>query len=88
MRALTLFLLVFSMPLHAQTAHERRLDALVDAATAILVAEASRAPIRPLWCVTPTAPDRRVRVRVWAPSAQWLWCFPADLPPGWMGPWR
>ncbi len=92
MRVRVFLLLFLAMPASAQTPHQRRLDVLVDAAREILVAQAAR-PIHPpqhggFWCVAPDAPDQRVRVRTWAPQGRWLWCFPADVPTWWAGPWR
>lgn len=90
MRALLLVLCLVATPSHAQTPHQRRLDVLVEAAKAILVAEAARprGKAQTLWCVAADAPDVRVRVATWLPHGQWLYCFPADLPPYWQGPWR
>ena len=85
-------LTLLSVPAFAQTAHERRLDTLVQAAKEILIAEAQATAPRPresaLWCVKPDAPNVRVRVAPSAVHGQWLWCFPVDLPPWWAGPWR
>ncbi len=78
---------LLAAPLAAQTPHQQRLDGLVAAATAILVAQAAPSPHgRPLWCVAPETPTQRVHT--WSPRGHWLWCFPADVAPDWAGPWR
>ena len=90
MRVYLPLLILWTSPASAQP--PRRLDALVDAAREILVAEAQRphgqSHSPTLWCVTPTAPDRRVRVHLQPRVGQWLWCVPVDAPPWLDGPWR
>ena len=85
MRRLLVLLLLIPLPAHA-----RRLDAIVDAAREILVAQASRPrphPGGPMLCVAVQTPNQITRLPAWPTHGQWLWCFPADAPPWWQGPW-